>query len=128
MGINIMVTTGGTGLVSLRNSACRLVAKASLRADLVTSLVLHAQRDDILRLDEVVHVICATPGRLLDLSQKKVGRVQPGRGELAFTMLIVYDAPLNLSQIAKLDQCKTFVMDEVSREEASWNRQMGWLR
>lgn len=42
----VMVTTGGTSL-----------------------------RDDIMRLDETVHVIVATPGRLLDLIEKKIANV-----------------------------------------------------
>lgn len=45
-------------------------------------------RDDILRLDSPVHLIVATPGRLLDLA---------GKG------------------IADLSQCSTFVMDEADK-------------
>lgn len=59
MGLQIMVSTGGTTL-----------------------------RDDILRLDDPVHIIVATPGRLLDLAQKG---------------------------IADLKQCKMFVMDEADK-------------
>ncbi|KAM3566551.1 hypothetical protein ARSEF4850_000501 [Beauveria asiatica] len=43
LGVNVMVTTGGTGL-----------------------------RDDILRLAEPVHVVVGTPGRILDLAGKNV--------------------------------------------------------
>lgn len=43
LGIKVMVTTGGTSL-----------------------------RDDIIRLNETVHVIVATPGRVLDLASRKV--------------------------------------------------------
>ena len=43
LGINVMVTTGGTGL-----------------------------KDDILRLDDAVHIIVGTPGRVLDLASKGV--------------------------------------------------------
>jgi ATP-dependent RNA helicase DDX6/DHH1 len=43
LGINVMVTTGGTGL-----------------------------KDDIIRLNETVHVIVGTPGRILDLASKGV--------------------------------------------------------
>lgn len=57
LGVEVMVTTGGTSL-----------------------------RDDILRLHNVVHIIVATPGRILDLSDKGV---------------------------AKLDRCKMLAMDEV---------------
>lgn len=57
LGVEVMVTTGGTSL-----------------------------RDDILRLHNVVHIIVATPGRILDLSDKGV---------------------------AKLDKCKMLAMDEV---------------
>jgi ATP-dependent RNA helicase DDX6/DHH1 len=57
LGVEVMVTTGGTNL-----------------------------RDDIMRLSNVVHVIVATPGRLLDLADKG---------------------------IAKLGACKVLVMDEV---------------
>lgn len=59
MGLEIMVTTGGTTL-----------------------------KDDILRLQEPVHMIVATPGRLLDLAQK---------------------------DIADLKKCKTFIMDEADK-------------
>lgn len=58
-GIQIMVTTGGTTL-----------------------------KDDILRLQESVHVVVGTPGRILDLASKGV---------------------------ADLSQCKTFVMDEADK-------------
>ena len=57
MGVEVMVSTGGTSL-----------------------------RDDIVRLGATVHVIVATPGRILDLAQKGV---------------------------AKLDKCAVCVMDEV---------------
>ncbi len=57
MGVQVMVTTGGTSL-----------------------------RDDIVRLGAVVHIIVATPGRILDLANKSV---------------------------AKLQTCKIVVMDEV---------------
>ena len=56
-GVEVMVTTGGTSL-----------------------------RDDIQRLGETVHIIVATPGRILDLASKGV---------------------------AKLGSCKTLCMDEV---------------
>lgn len=59
LGLEIMVSTGGTGL-----------------------------RDDIMRLSETVHVLIGTPGRILDLA---------GKG------------------IAKLNQCKIFVMDEADK-------------
>lgn len=57
LGVEVMVTTGGTSL-----------------------------RDDIMRLHNVVHLIVATPGRILDLSDKGV---------------------------SKLDKCKMLAMDEV---------------
>lgn len=57
LGVEVMVTTGGTSL-----------------------------RDDIMRLHAVVHIMVATPGRILDLSSKGV---------------------------AKLNNCKMLVMDEV---------------
>ena len=57
LGVEVMVTTGGTSL-----------------------------RDDIMRLYNTVHVVVATPGRILDLAQKGV---------------------------AKLNNCKMLVMDEV---------------
>mmetsp|Transcript_8323 Transcript_8323/g.16583 ORF Transcript_8323/g.16583 Transcript_8323/m.16583 type:complete len:533 (+) Transcript_8323:1012-2610(+) len=59
MDVQVMVTTGGTML-----------------------------RDDIMRLYNPVHIIVATPGRLLDLARKN---------------------------IAKLDQCTTVVMDEADK-------------
>lgn len=46
MSANVMVTTGGTSL-----------------------------KDDIMRLDETVHVIVATPGRIIDLMQKGIANV-----------------------------------------------------
>jgi len=59
LGNNIVVTTGGTDL-----------------------------KDDIIRFQAPVHIVVATPGRLLDLSQKKV---------------------------VDLSQCATFVMDEADK-------------
>lgn len=59
LGINVMVTTGGTLL-----------------------------RDDIVRLQEPVHVIVGTPGRILDLA---------GKG------------------VADLSECPTFIMDEADK-------------
>jgi ATP-dependent RNA helicase DDX6/DHH1 len=56
---NVMVSTGGTGL-----------------------------KDDIIRLNDAVHIVVGTPGRLLDLASKGV---------------------------ADLSQCKTFVMDEADK-------------
>jgi len=58
LGVEVMVTTGGTSL-----------------------------RDDIMRLHAVVHIMVATPGRILDLSSKEV---------------------------AKLNKCTMLVMDEVT--------------
>lgn len=45
-GLNVMVTTGGTNL-----------------------------RDDIMRLEEDIHVIVATPGRIIDLIRKNIAKV-----------------------------------------------------
>jgi ATP-dependent RNA helicase DDX6/DHH1 len=59
LGVEVMVTTGGTLL-----------------------------KDDIMRLHQPVHVLVATPGRLLDLANKR---------------------------LARLDKCTTLVMDEVRR-------------
>ncbi len=59
LGINVMVTTGGTGL-----------------------------RDDIIRLNDTVHIIVGTPGRILDLASKGV---------------------------ADLSSAQTFVMDEADK-------------
>lgn len=59
LNINVMVTTGGTGL-----------------------------KDDIIRLNDAVHVIVGTPGRILDLASKG---------------------------IADLSECPTFVMDEADK-------------
>lgn len=59
MGVEVMVSTGGTSL-----------------------------RDDIVRLGATVHVVVATPGRILDLAQKGV---------------------------AKLDKCAVCVMDEADK-------------
>lgn len=59
LGLNVMVTTGGTTL-----------------------------RDDILRLSDPVHVLVGTPGRVLDIAERK---------------------------IADLSECSTFVMDEADK-------------
>ncbi|KAB5542583.1 ATP-dependent RNA helicase DHH1 [Coniochaeta sp. 2T2.1] len=59
LGINVMVTTGGTGL-----------------------------RDDILRLQDAVHIVVGTPGRILDLA---------GKG------------------VADLSECPMFIMDEADK-------------
>ncbi|KAL6692902.1 P-loop containing nucleoside triphosphate hydrolase protein [Trichoderma pleuroticola] len=59
LGINVMVTTGGTGL-----------------------------RDDIIRLQEPVHIVVGTPGRILDLAGKNV---------------------------ADLSECPMFIMDEADK-------------
>ncbi|KAH0609376.1 uncharacterized protein H6S33_012862 [Morchella sextelata] len=59
LGINVMVTTGGTGL-----------------------------KDDIIRLNEAVHILVGTPGRILDLA---------GKG------------------VADFSECPTFIMDEADK-------------
>ncbi|KAL8949871.1 MAG: hypothetical protein Q9222_004064 [Ikaeria aurantiellina] len=59
LNINVMVTTGGTGL-----------------------------KDDIMRLNDAVHIVVGTPGRILDLASKGV---------------------------ADLSECPTFVMDEADK-------------
>jgi ATP-dependent RNA helicase DDX6/DHH1 len=59
LGINVMVTTGGTGL-----------------------------RDDIVRLQDPVHIVVGTPGRILDLASK---------------------------QVADLSECPMFIMDEADK-------------
>lgn len=59
MGVQCMVTTGGTSL-----------------------------KDDIMRLYNTIHIVVATPGRLLDLASKKV---------------------------ADLSQCRTIIMDEADK-------------
>ncbi|XP_049587616.1 probable ATP-dependent RNA helicase DDX6 [Syngnathus scovelli] len=62
-GVKIMATTGGTNL-----------------------------RDDILRLDETVHVVVATPGRLLDLIKKSLAKVD------RLQMMVMDEADKLLSQ------------------------------
>ena len=59
LGINVMVTTGGTGL-----------------------------KDDIIRLNDSVHIVVGTPGRILDLASKGV---------------------------ADLTECPHFIMDEADK-------------
>lgn len=59
LSVEVMVTTGGTSL-----------------------------KDDIMRLYQTVHIVVATPGRILDLANKNV---------------------------AKLANCRVLVMDEVGR-------------
>lgn len=48
---------------------------------------MYSEQDDIMRIYEVVHAVIATPGRILDLMEKKV---------------------------AVMDKCKMLVLDEVS--------------
>uniref|UniRef100_A0A8C1NEJ0 RNA helicase n=1 Tax=Cyprinus carpio TaxID=7962 RepID=A0A8C1NEJ0_CYPCA len=62
-GVKVMATTGGTSL-----------------------------RDDIMRLDETVHVIIATPGRILDLMKKGVAKVDKAQ------MIVMDEADKLLSQ------------------------------
>lgn len=62
-GVKVMATTGGTNL-----------------------------RDDIMRLDETVHVIIATPGRILDLIKKGVAKVSQVQ------MIVLDEADKLLSQ------------------------------
>uniref|UniRef100_A0A7N8Y2K3 RNA helicase n=1 Tax=Mastacembelus armatus TaxID=205130 RepID=A0A7N8Y2K3_9TELE len=62
-GVKVMATTGGTNL-----------------------------RDDIMRLDETVHVVIATPGRLLDLIKKGVAKVDKVQ------MMVMDEADKLLSQ------------------------------
>ncbi|XP_055030824.2 probable ATP-dependent RNA helicase ddx6 [Misgurnus anguillicaudatus] len=62
-GVKVMATTGGTNL-----------------------------RDDIMRLDETVHVIIATPGRILDLIKKGVAKVNKVQ------MIVLDEADKLLSQ------------------------------
>lgn len=62
-GCKVMVTTGGTNL-----------------------------KDDIMRLDEEVHIIIATPGRVLDLLKKGILQVE------SFKMLVLDEADKLLSQ------------------------------
>ena len=59
LGVNVMVTTGGTGL-----------------------------KDDIIRLNDAVHIVVGTPGRILDLASKGV---------------------------ADLTECPHFIMDEADK-------------
>lgn len=59
LGLQIMVSTGGTNL-----------------------------RDDIIRLNDIVHIVVGTPGRILDLASKG---------------------------IADLSSCQTFIMDEADK-------------
>uniref|UniRef100_A0A671XR86 RNA helicase n=1 Tax=Sparus aurata TaxID=8175 RepID=A0A671XR86_SPAAU len=62
-GVKVMATTGGTNL-----------------------------RDDIMRLDETVHVVIATPGRILDLIKKGVAKVNQVQ------MIVLDEADKLLSQ------------------------------
>uniref|UniRef100_A0A4W6BM33 RNA helicase n=1 Tax=Lates calcarifer TaxID=8187 RepID=A0A4W6BM33_LATCA len=62
-GVKVMATTGGTNL-----------------------------RDDIMRLDEIVHVVIATPGRILDLIKKGVAKVNKTQ------MMVMDEADKLLSQ------------------------------
>ncbi|KAG7457245.1 putative ATP-dependent RNA helicase ddx6 [Solea senegalensis] len=63
LGVKVMATTGGTNL-----------------------------RDDIMRLDEIVHVVIATPGRILDLIKKGIAKVDKTQ------MMVMDEADKLLSQ------------------------------
>ncbi|KAK7082177.1 putative ATP-dependent RNA helicase ddx6 [Halocaridina rubra] len=79
LGIKVMVTTGGTNL-----------------------------KDDIMRIYEVVHAVIATPGRILDLMEKKVAVVDKCR------MLVLDEADKLLSQDFKgmLDRIISYLPTE----------------
>merc|ERR1712113_417005 len=79
MGIRVMVTTGGTNL-----------------------------KDDIMRIYEKVHLVVATPGRILDLMEKKVANMSKCR------MLVLDEADKLLSQDFKgmLDKVISFLPKE----------------
>ena len=64
MKARVMVTTGGTSL-----------------------------REDIMRLDETVHIVVATPGRILDLIEKGVAKVG------SCQILVLDEVSLSLSLI-----------------------------
>merc|ERR1719410_2877390 len=79
LGIKVMVTTGGTNL-----------------------------KDDIMRIYEKVHLVVATPGRMLDLMEKQVANVSKCR------MLVLDEADKLLSQDFKgmLDKVISFLPKE----------------
>lgn len=59
-----------------------------MRIECMTTTGGTSLRDDIIRLKKPVHIVVATPGRILDLSYKK---------------------------IANLEECKYFVLDEADK-------------
>lgn len=79
LGVKVMVTTGGTNL-----------------------------KDDIMRIYETVHAVIATPGRILDLMEKKVAAVDKCR------MLVLDEADKLLSQDFKgmLDRVISYLPSE----------------
>merc|ERR1719365_360277 len=79
LGIKVMVTTGGTNL-----------------------------KDDIMRIYEKVHLVVATPGRILDLMEKQVANMSKCR------MLVLDEADKLLSQDFKgmLDKVISFLPRE----------------
>ncbi|XP_064086873.1 ATP-dependent RNA helicase me31b [Macrobrachium rosenbergii] len=79
LGVKVMVTTGGTNL-----------------------------KDDIMRIYETVHAVIATPGRILDLMEKKVATVDKCR------MLVLDEADKLLSQDFKgmLDRVISYLPSE----------------
>lgn len=79
MGVRVMVTTGGTNL-----------------------------KDDIMRIYDNVHVVIATPGRILDLVEKKVCLYY----HKLFACILYNAASL---QVATLTNCKFFVLDEADK-------------
>ena len=81
LGVEVMVTTGGTSL-----------------------------RDDIMRLHATVHVMVATPGRILDLAMKEVAKLKN------CTMLVMDEVthlPVTLSVVnfpTAGPQCTVFIL------------------
>ena len=80
LGIRVMVTTGGTNL-----------------------------KDDIMRIYEKVHLVVATPGRILDLMEKKVANVEKCK------ILCLDEADKLLSQDFKVSKNSVFRAQYSSR-------------
>lgn len=75
-----MVTTGGTGL-----------------------------KEDIMRILENVHLVVATPGRILDLMEKKVAKVF--NSTIGISMLTLF----YLVIVLQVDKCKVLCLDEADK-------------
>ena len=61
-------------------------------------------KDDIMRIYEKVHLVVATPGRILDLMEKQ-----------ASTLVCKFCGSQSCFQVANVSKCKMLVLDEADK-------------